>query len=229
MSEADEMRQDAIVEKCCTKCGDTKPVSEFCRRKHKTMVGWSSWCKPCEKRRTACSKCKGPKTGNHSAYCRSCYNAFKRDHYANNRDAEIARSAAYNKKHPERVAKNMRECRARDPERFREQQRIFRKKNPEKVRIWHHNKHAKRRAAKYKTVSGRITRNEWDAIKEKHGHRCIYCLKKPPRLTMDHFIPLSKGGEHTASNIVPACHLCNSRKTNIDPQEFARRNWRLCW
>jgi len=30
--------------------------------------------------------------------------------------------------------------------------------------------------------------------------------------SMDHFVPLSRGGDHTRSNLVPACTSCNSRK-----------------
>ena len=37
------------------------------------------------------------------------------------------------------------------------------------------------------------------------------------RLTMDHITPISKGGAHTASNIVPACQSCNSKKNNRAP------------
>ena len=34
------------------------------------------------------------------------------------------------------------------------------------------------------------------------------------RLTQDHVIPLSKGGQHIKENIVPACPSCNSKKGN---------------
>jgi 5-methylcytosine-specific restriction endonuclease McrA len=33
--------------------------------------------------------------------------------------------------------------------------------------------------------------------------------------TLDHVIPLSKGGEHSYANVRCACHLCNSRKRDI--------------
>lgn len=56
-----------------------------------------------------------------------------------------------------------------------------------------------------------LTTAQWEAIKEIYGQCCAYCHKKKP-LTMDHVIAVSKGGDHTASNIVPACHSCNSRK-----------------
>jgi 5-methylcytosine-specific restriction endonuclease McrA len=56
-----------------------------------------------------------------------------------------------------------------------------------------------------------LTSTQWLAILNANKHRCYYCKVKT-RLTMDHVIPLSKGGKHTASNIVPACGPCNSRK-----------------
>jgi len=49
-------------------------------------------------------------------------------------------------------------------------------------------------------------------IKLQNG-RCFYCKNKID-LTIDHIIPVSKGGEHTQSNIVAACKSCNSRKGN---------------
>jgi 5-methylcytosine-specific restriction endonuclease McrA len=56
-----------------------------------------------------------------------------------------------------------------------------------------------------------LTAKQWEVIKRSYGHRCAYCYQKKP-LTQDHFIPISKGGHHTASNIVPACRSCNSSK-----------------
>lgn len=58
---------------------------------------------------------------------------------------------------------------------------------------------------------------DWMSILESYNHRCAYCLREfgaQLRPSMDHFIPLSKGGLHAASNVVPACRSCNSSKHN---------------
>lgn len=63
-------------------------------------------------------------------------------------------------------------------------------------------------------AEGNLTASEWLEILRQHKHRCYYCKRKMQNLTMDHVIPLSKGGSHTKENIVPACRSCNSRKHN---------------
>jgi 5-methylcytosine-specific restriction endonuclease McrA len=69
-----------------------------------------------------------------------------------------------------------------------------------------------RRRTKYKaSLISDLTSVQWDMICQEHGHLCHYCHQSRI-LTMDHVIPLSKGGNHTASNIVPACRSCNSHK-----------------
>jgi 5-methylcytosine-specific restriction endonuclease McrA len=74
-----------------------------------------------------------------------------------------------------------------------------------------------KRDARYKGAPVRdLTRAEWEEIKAAYGYRCIYCGNKPAKLTMDHITPLSKGGSHTKSNVVPACKSCNSSKGNRD-------------
>nr|WP_239115333.1 HNH endonuclease [Streptomyces sp. SID8499] len=40
--------------------------------------------------------------------------------------------------------------------------------------------------------------------------RCVYC--DAPGGTVDHVIPLSRGGQHAEGNLVPACKSCNSSK-----------------
>jgi DNA-directed RNA polymerase subunit RPC12/RpoP len=62
-------------------------------------------------------------------------------------------------------------------------------------------------------------------IFERDGYACQYCKKRVAikhrnRLrwaTIDHVIPLSKGGAHSPDNIVTACFSCNSRKGNRIP------------
>lgn len=47
-------------------------------------------------------------------------------------------------------------------------------------------------------------------------YTCLYCEKQHPKLqlTMDHVIPISKGGKTTWTNIATSCSDCNSRKAN---------------
>jgi len=43
---------------------------------------------------------------------------------------------------------------------------------------------------------------------------CYYCKKRFPakELTMDHLVPISRGGKSVKSNIVACCKECNNRK-----------------
>jgi len=50
---------------------------------------------------------------------------------------------------------------------------------------------------------------------------CHYCQHKVPvkDLTMDHIIPLSRGGRSTKGNLVPCCKECNTaKKTDLPPE-----------
>lgn len=68
-----------------------------------------------------------------------------------------------------------------------------------------------------------LTAEEWATIKASYSNRCAYCLK-PLRNdvdrghadypTIDHIIPISRGGWTTKENVVPSCRLCNYRKHN---------------
>jgi 5-methylcytosine-specific restriction endonuclease McrA len=51
---------------------------------------------------------------------------------------------------------------------------------------------------------------------------CYYCGQKvsPKKLTMDHIIPISRGGKTTKSNVTPACKECNTKKKTMLPFEW---------
>ena len=62
----------------------------------------------------------------------------------------------------------------------------------------------------------RLTQQDLDEMLEEQDNMCIYCGRKfgedlPP--TLDHIIPLSKGGEHTRENAQMLCRSCNSKKS----------------
>jgi 5-methylcytosine-specific restriction endonuclease McrA len=56
---------------------------------------------------------------------------------------------------------------------------------------------------------------------------CAYCGGKFPMrdLTMDHVVPIARGGRSTKGNVVASCKPCNNRKKLLTPAEqllFAR-------
>lgn len=51
---------------------------------------------------------------------------------------------------------------------------------------------------------------------------CHWCggVFPPAELTMDHIVPLTRGGKSVRGNVVPACKECNSRKKYLLPIEW---------
>ncbi len=66
-----------------------------------------------------------------------------------------------------------------------------------------------------------LRRSEWWKRRRAAG-LCHYCHERfpPAELTMDHLIPLVRGGRSTKGNIVPACKACNSNKKYALPWEW---------
>ncbi len=72
-----------------------------------------------------------------------------------------------------------------------------------------------------KAKARRLRKTRWWRKKIERGI-CYYCGRKvpPSELTMDHKIPLSRGGTSDRSNIVPACKECNNKKKYLLPWEW---------
>ena len=51
---------------------------------------------------------------------------------------------------------------------------------------------------------------------------CYYCARKFPssQLTMDHIVPLIRGGKTTKGNVASACKECNHKKKYLLPMEW---------
>jgi 5-methylcytosine-specific restriction protein A len=58
-----------------------------------------------------------------------------------------------------------------------------------------------------------LRQSQWWKRRRAAG-ACYYCGREfPPReLTMDHLVPLVRGGRSTKGNLVPACKKCNTTK-----------------
>ena len=51
---------------------------------------------------------------------------------------------------------------------------------------------------------------------------CRYCgrMTPPKELTMDHIVPIARGGKSTKNNVVTACKECNNAKKQLLPMEW---------
>ena len=123
--------------------------------------------------------------------------------------------------------------------------RQWRRANPERVKAI--DQRAKRKAyardpariirnvtnrLRRKQTTGRgVTQAEWlDRLAEFNDH-CAYCLRPmndthldPQEHTEEHMLPVSKGGSHDITNIVPACRSCNARKGTLSLLQLVALN-----
>jgi len=95
----------------------------------------------------------------------------------------------------------------------------WRKNNKRKVNSYHKVSRHKRRAT-IKEARGSFANQELAERWQLFDYRCVYCGSKRKKLTIDHWIPLSRGGTNYIENIVPACVGCNLRKHVRRGDEF---------
>ena len=66
-----------------------------------------------------------------------------------------------------------------------------------------------------------LRRSQWWKNRVAVG-KCHYCDRPIPvrELTMDHVVPIVRGGRSTKSNVVPCCKECNTNKRDLVPVEW---------
>lgn len=67
----------------------------------------------------------------------------------------------------------------------------------------------------------KLRSTQWWKRKRSTGI-CYYCqgLSPPKELTMDHIIPIARGGRSEKFNLVPCCKTCNTQKRQMLPVEW---------
>lgn len=124
-----------------------------------------------------------------------------------------------------RLAANasVRNRRARNPEKSREENRRWREmSNPFSVAVGK----AKIRASELGVISS-LTAEEWKYVVESRNFICHLCGEKasldlgsPWRLSLDHVIPMSRGGGNVVGNVLPAHRRCNQSRLDMTLEEF---------
>jgi 5-methylcytosine-specific restriction endonuclease McrA len=80
------------------------------------------------------------------------------------------------------------------------------------------------RNSKNRGAGGNTTVALLEAKMAYYGYECRYCganLDSNNR-SLDHAIPLSRGGTNWTANFIPCCRTCNSRKRGKTFKEFFR-------
>jgi 5-methylcytosine-specific restriction endonuclease McrA len=117
---------------------------------------------------------------------------------------KLEQSSKWRREQPEKVRESQRKYRESHPEIYREATKKYYKANPEVKRSLER----RRKARKHDNATFKITTRD---LKKLYAGPCSYCGSFES-MTLDHVIPISKGGVHGVGNLVPACGPCNFSK-----------------
>ena len=180
--------------KKCSKCSESKPRDEFPKRKS-SRDGLHGWCRPC---------------------FRAYYTQAMRNWRAANPERALEANREWVKNNPKAAAAKDRRWKEANREQTRAYAAQRRQENPEAVRAAYHRWRNKNIAKERLRITTRRS-----LLKDSPELRtfmanllsqpCRYC-GATENITVDHVVPLSRGGKHEQANLAPACSSCNSSK-----------------
>jgi 5-methylcytosine-specific restriction endonuclease McrA len=191
--------------KTCTKCHTEKSVSQFYVAREKYV--------------SACKECK---------------TLQGKQYYIDNKETVKVKRAAYQKAHQAEQYEHLKKWRKNNPEKAREAGRrqyannvehrraiknAWRMENPEATKTYlerYRVQHLPKMAEKAHKYRARKRSNGVYQVSEKeliklYSSPCIAC-GTTERVTVDHIIPIVRGGRHSIGNLQPLCLTCNSSK-----------------
>lgn len=118
----------------------------------------------------------------------------------------------------EKISARQKENYAKDREAKKAQAAQWARDNRERRRLISRNYQHRRRAKEAEGISTKELGN-WYKEQER---LCYWCgTTEAEQWSIDHVVPLSKGGKHEYDNLVIACMPCNTLKGSKDPEDFA--------
>lgn len=211
---------DLPLVKACSRCGEIKPADAF-GKNSRLRSGLTSQCKACCAEYQRERRAEDPEANRR----------YAREWRAKNPDKVRALKRRYNESHKEQIAEAGRRRRAQKPDEIRAKNQRYRESNREKVRAKHSEWRAKnpekwsdyrdrRRAQMRGSAVGPIDFDAlWTGLCGICGETMDAALRRPDLMSksVDHIIPLAKGGPHTQENVQWAHLICNLRKRDDLP------------
>ena len=142
--------------------------------------------------------------------CREEDDAYRKKYRDIHREERLAYTREWKKKHPG-YSLRWKETKATYYKNHKEQCDSSTRKSHE----LHREKRVinnRARRARMLGSDGNFTPEEWQGLLDKYNHKCLCCGKTNINLTVDHVLPIAKGGSNYISNIQPLCRSCNCKK-----------------
>ena len=204
--------------KTCTKCGETKPTTEFSKRAGR-RDGLESSCKVCRCIAAAAYRASNPeKTKASTAKWRAANQEKVKETLANwraaNQERTKATSAAWRAANPEKVMTY------RASENSKSATAAWRAANPKARRLHVHNYQARKRENGCRLSIGLA-----DKLLKLQKGKCACGCKQPlgDNYHLDHIMPLALGGTNTDDNIQLLRSTCNQQKHAKHPIDFMQQ------
>lgn len=170
-----------------------------------------------------CARCKGNTDLARYSICRRCRAEVRKAQRAKNpKPSRAANRKSYQKHKEKRLAEKKAYYQA-NKKRIIASAKKWNKEHPakrSKIMVF---QNAKRRSRIKGAEGNGFSKADWNAIVAITGDICVYC-NKAKATSIDHFVPLSRGGANDKSNILPACKRCNSAKNNHMPEQWIAEN-----
>jgi len=206
--ERNQLLQDG--KKRCNTCNEIKALSEFRFRTDREMYEFE--CNLCNNNRAIEYNVRNPhkararrqrwldkKLRENPNYSHKQYMKHKERHRIHNR--------IYYAENRKRLRAYSRQYYIENRDKVKAYQRKYNAKHPDKIKV----RETIRRTRKTQ-AGGSFTAQEWKDLCEKYGNKCLCCDATDKPLTVDHIVPVSKGGSSNIENLQPLCKPCNCSK-----------------
>lgn len=127
--------------------------------------------------------------------------------YEDNKDRRLKQMKQYRLENYQKTLETSRRYYKNNAKKVCKRTSQYKKDNPDKRRTWDNNRRAREQQSE-----GSYTTEEWLELCDFHGNKCLCCGKTDVKLTVDHVVPLKKGGSNLITNIQPLCLPCNLSK-----------------